>query len=143
MKRSIFDVVKALIAKRKARLQAEIKEWQRKMHDTESYWGFNGPYKRQEAALNKREKELEEIEEFERQLSSYTPYEEISLYSLYCRNCGNVVFSSQYPMGNYHECPNCKKMIYDNNPERKTFRIENDGQLWIRAFKESKRNECD
>lgn len=139
MRKPILDTVLALIRKRKAKLASEIKVWEKKMRDTESYWGFNGPYKRQEAARDKREKELEEVEEFERQLGSYTPYEKISLYGLYCRNCGNVVLSFQRPTGEWHECPNCKKMIYDNNPVKWEFRIEDEGQAWLKSFKEKNR----
>lgn len=140
MKRqTITDRVRQILRARKAQLEKEIQEWKHKMCDTESYWGFGGPYKRQEEALGRREKELEELEEFERQLGQYTPHKEISMYAVYCRNCGTIAMSSQQLTGEWHECPCCKKMIYDNNPERKTFRIEDEGQLWLKAFSERNR----
>lgn len=142
MKRqSITDRVRGLIKARKEQLTKEIAEWQHKMNDTESYWGLGGPYKRQEQARDAREKELEELEEFERQLGKYIPKTEISMYAVYCRNCGTIVMSSTQPVGEWHECHACKKMIYDNNPERKTFRIEDEGQLWLKAFADRKREE--
>ncbi len=136
MKRqSITERVRGVISARKEQLTKEIAEWRHKMRGTEEFWGYGGPYKRQEQALEAREKELDELEEFERQLGKYTPHIEISMYGLYCRNCGNVILSETQPIREWHECPACKKMIYDNNPGRKTFRIEDEGQFWLDAFK--------
>ena len=113
MKRqSITERVRGILKARKEQLEKEIKYWRHKMNDTESFWGMGGPYRRQEQALEAREAELEELEEFERQLGRYTPKKEISMYGL-----------------------------YENNPERKTFRIEDEGQLWLKAFEERKREE--
>lgn len=142
MKRqSITERVRGILKARKEQLEKEIKYWRHKMNDTESFWGMGGPYRRQEQALEAREAELEELEEFERQLGRYIPKKEISMYGLYCRNCGTITLISTQPTREWHECPACKKMIYENNPERKTFRIEDEGQLWLKAFEERKREE--
>lgn len=138
-RRNTLDCIRLVIKKHKNQLEKEIQEWKKKMRDTESYWGFGGPYKRQEKALELREKELEELEELERQLGRYTPYKDITVYVVYCRNCGNIVMSRQQPINEWHECPHCKKMIYDNNPYCKTLRIEDDGELWLKAFAETNR----
>lgn len=137
MKRqSIADRVRGILGARKEQLNKEIRDWQHKMADTESYWGFGGPYKRQEQALEAREKELEELEEFERQLGRYIPHIEVEMYGFHCRNCGNVILSKTQPLGEWHECPVCKKMVYNNSPDRKKFRIEDEGQFWLKAFAE-------
>ena len=141
MKRqSVSERIRGILNARKKQLEKEICEWQRKMDDTESYWGFGGPYRRQEQALDVRKKELYELEEFERQMGAYTPYIEVEMYGVYCRNCGNVVLSRAQPIGEWHECPSCKKMIYDNNPERKKFRVEDEGQFWLKALIEKEIN---
>lgn len=137
MKRqNIADRVRGILSARKEQLNKEIREWQHKMNDTESYWGFGGPYKRQEQALEAREQELKELEEFEHQFGRYVPLIEIEMYGYYCRNCGNVVLSKTQPIGEWHECPACKKMVYNNNPDRKKFRIEDEGQFWLKALTE-------
>ena len=142
MKRqSIADRVRGILRARKEQLNKEIREWQHKMNDTESYWGFGGPYKRQEQALEAREQELKELEEFERQLGRYIPQIEVEMYGFYCRNCGNIVLSNTQPIGEWHECPACKKMVYNNSPDRKKFRIEDEGQFWLKAFEERKMEE--
>ena len=106
-----------IIEDRRAQLQKEIAEWEDK-------------------ALEKRKKELDELEEFARQLGKYTPYKEVGLYFLHCRNCGNVFMSNYSPTREWHECPCCKKMVYDNNPRRTVFRVEDDGQPWLSALQE-------
>ena len=60
-------MLKVLDRERK-KTQEELDKYYHKMKDTESYWGFNGPYARQEKAYEKREQHLEEIERFEHQL---------------------------------------------------------------------------
>ncbi len=136
MKRQTIKArVEQIIEERRKQLQKEITGWKRKLRDTEEYWGMNGPYRRQEEALERREKELKELEEYARQLGKYIPFKEVSMYGLYCRDCGNVTLSLNIS-GEWTECPSCKKMIYDNNPQRKTFKIEDDGQYWLRAFYE-------
>lgn len=125
-----------IIDDRREQLQKEIAAWKVTLQGTEEYWGMNGPYRRQEEALERREKELDELEEYARQLGKYTPHKEVRMYAMYCRNCSNVFLSNYQPTGEWHECPGCKKMVYDNNPPSKAFRIEEDGQLWLSAFKE-------
>lgn len=137
MKRQTIQArVGQIIEDRRAQLQKEIAEWEDKLRGTEEYWGWNGPYLRQEKALEKRTKELDELEEFARQLGKYTPYKEVGLYFLHCRNCGNVFMSNYSPTREWHECPCCKKMVYDNNPRRTVFRVEDDGQPWLSALQE-------
>lgn len=120
-----------IIDDRREQLQKEIDYWKDKLRDTEEYWGFNGPYSQQEKALERRKKELKDLEEYARQLEKYTPTKEVSMYVFYCRECYNVFMSNYTPKGEWHECPCCKKMVYDNNPRRITFRVEDDGQRWL------------
>lgn len=135
MKRQpIHTRVKKVIEERRQQLQKEIAVWEDKLRGTEEYWGFNGPWRQQDAALQRRRKELDELEEYERQLGKYRPTKEVRMYAMYCRNCGNVFMSNLTPKGEWSECPCCKKMVYDNNPQLKTFRIEDDGQRWLEAF---------
>lgn len=136
MKRQTIKArVEQIIEERRKQLQKEIADWNRKLRDTEEYWGMGGPYMRQEEALERRKKELAELEEYARQLGKFIPFKEVNMYGLHCRNCGNVILSLNIS-GEWSECPSCKKMIYDNNPQWKTFKIEDDGQYWLRAFNE-------
>lgn len=138
MKRQpIHKRVNQIIEDRRAQLQKEIEEWRDKLRGTEEFWGYNGPYMQQAAALERRQKELDELEEYARQLGKYIPFKEVSVSVLFCRDCGNLILNSHSPTGKWAECPSCKHMIYCENPTRKTFRIEEDGQEWLEAFKEN------
>lgn len=137
MKRQpIHKRVNQIIEDRRTQLLKEIDQWEDKLRGTEEFWGMNGPYMQQEAALERRKKELYELEEYARQLGKYIPLKEVTVTALFCRDCGNLILSNQSPTGDWTECPCCKHMIYCNNPPRKTFRIEEDGQDWLEAFKE-------
>ena len=50
-------MLKVLDRERK-KTQEELDKYYHKMKDTESYWGFNGPYARQEKAYEKRESSI-------------------------------------------------------------------------------------
>ena len=46
----IKNQIQRIVDKRKQKLEKEIDEYETKMRDTVSYYGFGGPYCRQEAA---------------------------------------------------------------------------------------------
>ena len=62
---NIKDRVASIIEHQRKVLQDEIQEYQQKLEDTMSFWGCGGPYRRQEAAIERREKQLEELDDFE------------------------------------------------------------------------------
>lgn len=143
MRQDIKERVFSIIKERKAQLEKEIKGWERKMRDTEWSYGCGGPYHRQEEAKEKRQKELRELEEFELQVIRTVKVEKIDVHLLYCRNCSNVFMSAYRPGGEWHECPACRKMVYDNNPVRQTLEVKDNGDGWLKAFKAEKQNESD
>lgn len=137
MKRqNIQERVAGVIESRREQLKKEINDWEEKLRDTELYWGLGGPYQRQAEALERRKAELEELEDFARQQGYIKRHQPARMHVLYCRECGNIVMSLHTPGGNWHECPSCKKMIYEDNPKMKHFNIEDEGQGWLQLIHE-------
>jgi len=137
MKRqSIQERVAGVIEDRRRQLTKEIEEWEQKMRDTEAWYGFGGPYMRQEEARDRRVRELEELENFAGQQQRIRPHFDVHMNVLYCRGCGNVVMSLLCPSGEWHECPHCKKMMYDNEHNSREFTVEDKGQSWLELLKE-------
>lgn len=109
-----------------------------KMYDTELYYGFGGPYCRQEAAKERREQELEEIEDFERQLQKATKHIKTTVYAFGCNKCGAVCMTTRIPFDDWHECPTCRQMIYLRNISPHTIEITEDTtEAWQEMLKES------
>lgn len=107
------------------------------MHDTESYYGFNGPYMRQEAARDRRQEQLNELDDFEEQLRSTTKHIEVEAYFFGCHSCGCVCFTTKDPFSDWHECPTCRKMIKLDHIPRRKMKIADEGHVWQEALREA------
>ena len=135
---NIKNQIQRIIDKRKQKLTKEIDEYEAKMRETESYYGFGGPYYRQEAAKERREQELEEIEDFERQLRKATKHIKATVYAFGCGKCGAVCMTTRTPFDDWHECPTCRQMIYLRNVSPHTIEIAEDtAEAWQEMLKES------
>ena len=137
----IQELLKDIIAERRQKLNAEIELYEQKMSDTEQYWGLGGAYRRQEAAADKRREQLEELDRFEYQMNHTVNFEEITVYPLYCRHCSTAIMCSAYPKGEWHECPCCKQMIYENAFRKKELKVAHDGHSFMQAFKQEMKGE--
>lgn len=116
MKRQgIRDLIRSIIADRRRQIVAEIDDWSKKINGTMFYYGCGGPYERQLAAREKREKELEDLNEFEHQIDHLVDLDRIKTFSWYCRECGAVTMTTKMPGGDWHECGSCRRMINKAN----------------------------
>ena len=113
MKRKpLEEVVQKVLDNRKKILREEVAFYENLAMSNVSYWGYGGPVARQEAAAEKRRKEIEIVEQFEKALRHFEPLENIKVYSWYCRECGSLTMTTRYPSGEWHECGSCRKMIH-------------------------------
>lgn len=132
------DRIQKVIDQRRTQLIKERDEYERKMHDTVSYYGLGGAYRRQEAARDKREEQLNELNDFEKQLKNTTRHFEATVYFFGCNKCGAVCMTTKQPFDDWHECPTCRQMINLHNVGSKTIRIADDGMTWLEMLKEAK-----
>ena len=133
--------IQGIIDQRRQQLTKERDEYKQKMRDTEAYWGLNGPYKRQEAAMECREKQLKELDDFEVQLKRTTKHIEPLVYIFACRECGAVCMTTKEPFSDWHECPTCRKMIRLENVPSRRIKIAEDGSGWQAMIKEALKEE--
>lgn len=138
---NIKDRVAAIIQQQRRTLQAEIEMYRQKLYETESYWGCNGPYRRQEAAIEKREKQLEELDDFEMQLKRVEKHQNVSMYIFGCRSCGSITMVSQQPFDKWHECPVCRNMVYLEKLNLTDFQIVDTGTRWMQQLRELAKEE--
>lgn len=137
----IKEVMQRVIDARRSQLEKERDEYRKKMHETSYYYGTGGPYMRQEAAAEKREKELEELASFERQLRHTVRTKKVGLYVMGCRHCRSVFFSTQSPFHDWHECPSCRGMNYITEVPRRDVEIVMDGSGWQEMLEEAVKGE--
>lgn len=130
-------MLKVLDRERK-KTEGELEKYRQKMRDTEAYWGFGGPYMRQEKAYEKREHHLEEIERFEHQLESTVDTVAVRVYFFGCRSCGAVSFTTSSPVDDWHECPCCRNMVFTSNVKSAEIQVVDDGSMWIDMLKKAK-----
>lgn len=136
-KMDLKDRIQKVIDQRRATLLKERDKYEEKMRDTMSFYGVGGAYRRQEAARDKREEQLNELADFEKQLRNTTKHFEAAVYFFGCNKCGTVCMTTKLPFDDWHECPTCRQMIYLHNVRRKTIRIADDGQAWLEMLKEA------
>lgn len=132
---NIKDRVAAIIRQQRQTLMQEIELYRQKLYDTESYWGLGGPYKRQEAAIEKREKQLEELEDFEMQLKHAKKHQNVRMYVFGCRHCGSITMTSRQPFDDWHECPVCRQMIHLKKLPDTNFQIVDTGEIWMEQLR--------
>lgn len=132
---NLKDRIQLIIDQRRQQLEKERKEYYDKMHDTMQYYGCGGAYRRQEAAMQKREEQLEELDDFEKQLRRTTRHIEADIYVFGCQNCGAVTMTTRNPFDDWHECPTCRHMVYLQKVPRRTIRIAEDGGAWEEMLK--------
>lgn len=134
----IKNRIQRIIDKRKQKLIKEIDEYETKMRETGSYYGFGGPYYRQEAAKERREQELEELKDFERQLRKATKHIKTTVYAFGCGKCGAVCMTTKALFDGWHECPTCRQMIKLRNVSSHTIEIAEDStEAWQEMLKDS------
>lgn len=114
----IKELILGIIEDRKRKLNAEIEDLRRRQREDEYVFGCGGAYRRKEAAIARREEQLEELEYTRMQVKGLVELKEEFYYKLYCKECGNTFTSKQKPSGDYHECPACKRAFYDNTPQQ-------------------------
>lgn len=136
-KKELKERISTVIEERRKQLLKEIELFQAKVHDTESYWGFNGPYSRQAAALEKREKQLEELEDFAQQLRNTKKTRKVGMYVFGCHKCNSITMVSQPPFDDWHECPVCRNMVYLKNLPLVEFQIVDTGEEWTKLLREA------
>lgn len=112
----IKELLEQIITDRKQKLNAEIEDLRQRQHEDEFVFGMGGAYRRKEKAIECREQQIEELENTRLQLKELVQLKDVRYYKMHCRHCGNTFTSILTPSGDYHECPCCKKMIYDNAP---------------------------
>lgn len=132
---NIKDRVQAIIQHQRLTLQEEIDTYRKKMYDTESYWGFGGPYRRQEAAAEKREAQLKELDDFEEQLKHAKKHQDVRMYIFGCRSCGSITMTSRPPFDDWHECPVCRKMVHLRQLPSTDFQIADTGEAWMEQLR--------
>lgn len=132
---NIKDRVQAIIQRQRLTLQEEIDTYRKKMYDTESYWGFGGPYSRQEAAAERREAQLKELDDFEEQLKHVKKHQNVSMYIFGCRNCGSITMTSVQPFDDWHECPACRQMVHLRQLPSTDFQIIDTGEVWMEQLR--------
>lgn len=123
MKRKpLNEVMQALISDRRRQIVKEIAEWDQKLHNTAYYYGYGGPYGRQEKAKEKAEQELEDLNRFDMQLVRSVELDNVHFYGWYCPDCGAVTLCTKPQDGPWHECGSCRHMI--NKARVADFNIE-------------------
>lgn len=133
----IREKTQRIIDKERTRLTKERDKYKRKMRETMSYYGVGGPYRRQEVAKEKRERELGELEDFESQLKRTTKHIETRVYVFGCKKCGTACMTTRKPFEKWHECPTCRGMIYLDDIKQKTIQIAENGETWQEMLKEA------
>lgn len=131
---TVKEKIQAVITKERQRLEKEIKSWNQKLHETEVYYGANGPYYRQLAAKEKRERQLDELKDLEEQLVKTVTHKELTPYILYCKHCGAVSMTFSQPHMDYADCPCCRHSIYTLGIERTRLSVVDDGSGIINAI---------
>lgn len=137
MAMDLKDRMMGIIKQRRAALEKEIEFRRDKMHDTEEYWGFGGPYRRQEQALEKRIMQMAELDDLTEQLKSAKKHQSVTMYFFGCRHCRNVTMVTSKPFDDWHECPVCRKMIYLSHLESTCFQIVDTGKEWIKSLRDT------
>lgn len=132
---NLKDRIQLIIDQRRQQLEKERDEYEKKMRDTMVCYGCGGAYGRQEAAMQKREEQLEELEDLEKQLRRTTRHIEANIYVFGCKNCGALTMTTREPFDDWHECPTCRHMVYLQKVPRTTIRIAEDGGVWEEMLK--------
>ena len=128
--------VQRIIEQQRKRLLKEKEEYEQKLRDTMSYYGCGGPYRRQEAAIERREEQLEELNDFERQLNRTCRHITVDMYMMGCTSCGTVFMTAKQPFDGWHECPTCRRMIRCQDARRETIKLKDEEQSWTQILEE-------
>lgn len=130
MEKDIREQLQEKINRKRKKLEKEAKLYREKMKDTEAYYGFGGPYMRQEAALERREQQLEELKDFENQLQRMKKHKKVRMYVFGCQSCRSTTMVTQQPFDDWHECPVCRNMIYLTKLKSAEIEITETGSNW-------------
>lgn len=132
----IKERVGRIIQQKRETLEKEIELYRKKLNETESYWGCGGAYSRQQAAIEKREMQMEELDDFEMQLKKAEKHQEVLMYVFGCSNCKSITLVNRQPFSDWHECPVCRHMINLPNLKSKKIRIADSGEDWMQQLKQ-------
>lgn len=132
----IKELISQILTDRKEQLRKEIGIFEEKMHDTSSYYGTGGAYRRQEKAKEDREAQLEELEEFEYQLKHTKPVKKLTVYAFGCHKCGSACMSTSKPFDSWHECPVCRQMVFLQDVPSMELEVTESCQIgqWLRRI---------
>lgn len=131
---NIKERINNIILRQRKKIEKEIEIYEEKLHETLSYYGVGGPYRRQEAAIEKRQEQLEELDDFKEQLNRAKKHQNVRMYVFACRECGGITLVSKKPFTEWHECPVCRTMIYLSDLPNKSFQIVDSGEAWIESL---------
>ena len=137
MEKDIREQLQEKINKKRKKLERESELYREKMYDTQAFYGFGGPYVRQEAALERREQQLEELKDFENQLQNVKKHKKVRMYVFGCQSCRSTTMVTQQPFDDWHECPVCRNMIYLTKLKSVEVEIVENGSGWQEMLKES------
>ena len=132
--------IEKLIEQERSRLEKESDRYLEKMRDTESLYGFGGPYMRQQKAYEDREAELRELNNFERQFHDIKRTKRSFWYPIGCNSCGTISLSNRKPFDEWHECPVCRQMIYMTDVKPENLEIVDNGETWLDLLREREEN---
>ena len=118
-------------------LDKEIEEFEHKLEDTQEYYGFNGPYYRQEQALGKRLRDKEALEDLLNDSNKITVRTaDLRLNYLTCKHCGAIVFTTEAVPRGYHECPVCGHQIYSDSSYKAVLEVTESTNSFLKQIKE-------
>lgn len=137
MSKTLKDKIADLINRERTRLEKERDFYRQKLRETMEWYGCGGPYARQEAAMEKREEELEALDDFAYQLRHAEEHFTANVYFFGCRNCGAVTITTRSPFSDWHECPACRQMVNLRNVPSTEIRLVNDG-AWTKMLRQAK-----
>lgn len=134
--KNIKEVCFKMIDKQEQQLIKERDYYQQLAHDNSSYWGGNGPVRREERAVERRDEMLRELYSFRTQLYNTKKLIKIRVYAFGCKKCGCRWFTTVQPFSDWHECPSCRGMIFISEPTCVDAEIVDEGPFsWTAQFK--------
>ena len=103
------------IDKEIARTEKEIKEFEQKQHDNESYYGCGGFYHVFEKAIERRQKHLHNLESLKKNSAGTILTDPVTVYSYYCPTCSTKVMLSASFGKDMVDCPVCHRTIFKSS----------------------------
>ena len=130
--------IKGIITDNIKALDKEIEEFEQKLEDTQSFYGYDGgAYYRQEQALGRRLRDKEALEDLLNDSNRITvKTTELRLNYFTCRNCGSIVFTTATVPRGYHECPVCGHQVYSDSSYKASLEVAETAKSFLQNVKE-------